>query len=324
MTELSDAEVARLARLARTRANMRGRRNPAVLPSKLARTAAFAPRKHGLSTDADFVRTYVVKPHAVVEVRGRELGTRHRDALIALFRLRAKRFETVGENGQVKGSVYRTDATWRDILKASGLTAHVNNLIVALRILEELRSVTMRVFTGTYDAYETAVAKGRLPSAGWSDGLIGSINWTGVNLDSEVSVTYGEWVRRTFETKNLVSVSADVYFALKSDFARAWWPYIDSQPNHHYITLETLSEMVGRDYRTEPSKKRARFREDVVSAFNDMVRAGGLAEFELEASGPGRTKSYRVIYKHALPTAKQIEIADDIFAVQGELGLPDL
>ena len=305
---LSDAETARLERLARTRRNARGRRQPAVLPSKLARTSAFAPRRHGLSTETDFVRVYVVRPHAVVEVRGRELGTRHRDALVALFRLRARRFETVAADGRIGAAVYRTDTTWREILLASGLTAHVNNLLVALRVFEELRAVTVRVFTGSFDAYETAVAKGRLASAGWSDGLIGGIEWTGVSLDSEVSVTYGEWVRRTFEARHLVSISADVYFRLKGDFARAWWPYIDSQPDHSWVSLEVLAELVGRDCRTEDSKRRGRFREDVTAAFHDMVRAGGIADFEMQAQGPGRTKAYRVNYRHALPKQEQLEL----------------
>ena len=209
---LTEAEKARLERMARTRQNIRGRRQPAVMPSKLARTSAFTPRRHGLSTDAKFVRVYVVRPHAVVEVCGRELGTRHRDALMALFRLRAKRFETVGADGKLGGAVYRTDTTWREILLASGVTAHVNNMMTALRVFEELRSVTVRVFMGTFDQYEAAVAKGRLASAGWSDGIIGRIQWAGVTLDAEVSVTYGEWVKRTFEEKHLVSVGADVYF----------------------------------------------------------------------------------------------------------------
>lgn len=310
MPDLTEAEQARLERLDRTRKNSRGRRQPSVMPSKLARTSAFAPRRHSLSTDADFVRVYVVRPHAVVEVRGRELGTRHRDALVALFRLRARRFETgVAANGKARQAVYRTDTTWRDILLASGLTTHVNNLLTALRVFEELRSVTVRAFTGSFDAYEAAVIQGRLASAGWSDGMIGSIEWSGVSLDSEVSVTYGEWVRQTFEAKHLVSVSADVYFRLKGDNARAWWPYIDSQPNHDYVPLETLAELVGRDYRSEDAKRRARFREDVAAAFTDMVRAGGLKAYEIEARGPGRTKSYRVKYVHALPKVAQLELA---------------
>ena len=153
--------------------------------------------------------------------------------------------------------------------------------------------------------------QGRLASAGWSDGMIGGIEWSGVSLDSEVSVTYGEWVRRTFEAKTLVGISADVYFRLKGDFAKAWWPFVDSQPDHSWVSLETLSELVGRDYRTEDSKRRARFREDVQAGFQDMIRAGGISNFEIEARGPGRTKAYRVLYTHALPKVGQLELAID-------------
>ncbi len=301
MANLSDVEQARLERAARTRRNSRGRRAPAVLPPKLARTSAFVPRRHGLSEDPAFLRVYTVRPHAVVEVRGRELGTRHRDALVALFRLRARRYETLAADGRQGAAVYRTDTTWRQILVASGLTEHVNNLLVALRVLEELRAVTVRVYTGSYDAYETAAKAGRLASAGWSDGLIGSIAWDGVTLDSEVTVSYGEWVRSSFETRELVSVNADVYFRLKGDFARAFWPFLDSQPDHNWITAERLGELVGRDLATETSKVRARFREEIGGAMDDLVAAGGLASWRWEAMGPGRTKSYRVHYTHALP-----------------------
>src|SRR5690242_11014654 len=96
MTErkkLSDEERARLDRFERTRANRRGRSQPSVMPDKLARTSAFSPRRHGLSSDADFHRVYHVEGASVVEVRGRELGSQHRDAFYALFRLRARRAE---------------------------------------------------------------------------------------------------------------------------------------------------------------------------------------------------------------------------------------
>lgn len=305
---MTEAEKARLARLARTRQNLRGRKAPSVLPSRLARAAAFSPRSHGLSGERA-TRVFAVKPYAVVEVKGRELGTKHRDLLIALFRLRARRFEIVGSDGRTAGAVYRTETTWREILRACHLSAHVNNLLVALRTCEELRETTMRVFTGSYDAYEAALKLGRLPAAGWSDGIIGSIEWDGPSLDSVVQVAYGEWVRKAFEAKHLVSLNADIYFKLRTDFARAWWPYIDSQPNHEWVGLETLAELVGRDYRGENSKQRARFREDVTKAFGDMVRAGGLADWDLEALGTGRKKTYRARYAHALPKQGQFELA---------------
>ena len=105
-----------------------------------------------------------------------------------------------------------------------------------------------------------------------------------------MTVKYGAWVRKTFEAKNLVSLNADVYFRLRSDYAKSFWPFVDSQP-----------ELAGRDYRNEGSKKRAKFREDIVQAFNDMVAAGGLSEWRCEVLGFGRQKSYRYHYTHALP-----------------------
>jgi hypothetical protein len=90
---LSSVEQARLERFERTMKNRRGRSQPSVVPAKLARTSAFAARRYGLSTDANFQRVYVVAGYSVIEVRGRELGSQHRDALYALFRLRAKRIE---------------------------------------------------------------------------------------------------------------------------------------------------------------------------------------------------------------------------------------
>ena len=304
---LSEAELARLERLERSKRNLRGRRAPAVLPSRLARAAAFSPKARGLSDDASMVRVFAVRPWAVVEVRGRELGTRHRDALISLFRLRARRFEVIGSDGKVASAVYRTETTWRDMLLASGVRPHVNNLLVALRVLDELRSVTLRVFMSSWSDYEAAVAKGRLASAGWSDGVIGAIEWDGVSLDSKVTATYGEYVRMAFETRHLVSVNADVYFRCKTDYAKAWWPHIDSQPDHEWIAVETLAELVGRDHRAEDGKKRSRFREDVQRAMDDLVRAGGLSGWACEQVGQGRAKTYRYRYTHALPRQGQLE-----------------
>ena len=40
--ELSEAEIKRLERLDRTRANKRGRKNPAAVPARLARTVGYA------------------------------------------------------------------------------------------------------------------------------------------------------------------------------------------------------------------------------------------------------------------------------------------
>lgn len=311
-TTLSKQEQARLERFQRMHKNRRGRKNPAVMPSKLARTAAFAPRKKGLITDSSFSRVYAVKPHAVVEVRGRELGSQHRDALYALFRLRARRQEvpnpqydprapTTMTSARPKLVYWHTDATWRQLLAATGRTAHVNNLATMLRVLEEIRNVTFRVFEGDWDSYEASRSRGRLASAGFSDNLLGLIEWSGVDLDSSVTVRYGDWVRQMFEAKNLVSLNGDVYFRLRSDYAKAIWPFLDSQPRYDWVGVETLSELCGRDYSAETTRQRVKFREEVRQAFDDMVTAGGLSSWDTEEVGSGRAKSYRYRFTHSLP-----------------------
>jgi len=67
--------------------NRRGRAHPANVPAKLTRTSAFAPKRRGLITDSSFRRVYLVPKQSVIEVSGRELGSQHRDAMYALFRV---------------------------------------------------------------------------------------------------------------------------------------------------------------------------------------------------------------------------------------------
>jgi hypothetical protein len=308
---LSEVEEKRLRRFRRSIENRRGRTNPAIVPNKLTRTSAFAPRRHNLSSDGSFESVYIVRPHTVVHVHGRELGSQHRDAIYAIFRCRARKISepnvayVPGSNDPMTAyarvEYYYTQTTWRELLLTTGRTAHVNNLGSLLRCFEEIRSVSFRVYQGSYDEYKAQVARGRLPGAGFSDNLINEIRWDGVRLDSTMTVKYGAWVRKTFEAKNLVSLNADVYFRLRSDYAKSFWPFVDSQPSYTYVDDLTLAELAGRDYRNEDSKKRAKFREDIVQAFNDMVAAGGLSEWRCEVLGFGRQKSYRYHYTHALP-----------------------
>ncbi|MBB5695954.1 hypothetical protein [Muricoccus pecuniae] len=302
---LSDVERRRLARLEKTRLNARGRRAPAVMPSRLARTSAFAARTHSLNTDSNFKRIYIVPPHSVVEVAGRELGTRHRDMLVALFRLRARRVEARTDAGQ-RIVLCQTETSWRELLVASGLTVHVTNLLTALRVLQELQRVSIRVFRGSHDEFLKAESRGLLAGAGWSDALIGKIEWEGAQLDSKVTVSYGEWVRRTLEERHLVAVDADVYFRLKSDYARCWWPYIDSQPAHSWIDVELLASLAGRDYRAETTKQRVKLREEARQALGDMQQAGGLASWTEETVGSGRAKTYR--YRYVRTGSPQAEL----------------
>ncbi|TPG49286.1 hypothetical protein EAH89_21490 [Roseomonas nepalensis] len=302
--KLTEVERRRLERLERTLKHRRGRRAPAVMPSRLARTSAFAPRQQGLSNAADFSRVYVVPGQSVVEVRGRELGTRHRDMLMALFRLRARRVEATTPQGE-KFVFCQTTTSWRELLAASGLQSHVNNLLTCLRVLEELRTTSVRVFRGSYEDYQSASARGRLAGAGWSDALIGKIEWAGATLDARLTVEYGEWVRRTLEERHLVAVDADVYFRLASDHARCWWPYIDSQPAYTWISIETLAQLAGRDYSELTTRQRVKLREEARQALDDMVRAGGLTSWSTEQVGSGRAKSYRYRYERAAgPQAK--------------------
>ncbi len=309
--KLSDSERARLERFERARENRRGRKNPAIMPSRLARTSAFAPRRQKLSTDADFERVYVVKPHTVVQVSGRELGSQHRDALYAIFRVRARRISEPNPHhrpgtfadpitGPARLVYYLAETTWRELLQATGRTPHVNNLGTLLRSFEEMRSVSFRVFQGDFDAYEAAMKRGRLIGAGFSDNLVNRIDWSGVSLDSRVTVRYGEWVKSMFEAKSLVSLNGDVYFRLKSDYAKSFWPFIDSQNSYTYVDISMLADLAGRDYAEEATKRRVKLREDVRQAFDDMVSAGGLASWKCEEIGAGRRKSYRYHYVHAL------------------------
>ena len=117
-----------------------------------------------------------------------------------------------------------TETTWRELLQATGRTPHVNNLGTLLRSFEEMRSVSFRVFQGDFDAYEAAVRRGRLLGAGFSDNLVNRIDWSGVSPDSRVTVRYGGWVKSMFKAKSLVSRNGDVYFRLKSDYAKSFWP----------------------------------------------------------------------------------------------------
>ncbi len=43
------------------------------------------------------------------------------------------------------------------------------------------------------------------------------------------------------EKAHLVSINADVQFRLKSDFAKTFWPFIDSQPEFTYIDEDRLA-----------------------------------------------------------------------------------
>jgi hypothetical protein len=310
---LSEAEVRRLERLERTRANKRGRKNPAIVPARLVRTSAFAPKRRNLITDSKFRRTYIVPGHSYIEVSGRELGSQHRDALYAVFRMKPHPIRVpnpaplAGRPNQERNGCflvfYETQTTWRELVRTLGLSEHPNNLLSLLTIFEELQTVVIRVQEGSPEAVQAAHRRGQLAGPGLQGNIIDTISWDGVNLDSRVTVRYGEWVREMIEKTCLVSLNAEVQFALSSDHAKSFWPYIDSMADHTYIDESMLAALAGRDLwaEHETSATRAQFRKDCKQAFNDMVRAGGLSSFHIVLTGVGRKKGRRYFYVHALP-----------------------
>jgi hypothetical protein len=203
---------------------------------------------------------------------------------------------------------YETITTWRELVRTLGLSEHPNNLLTLLAIYEELQTVVIRVQEGSPEAIQNASRRGQLAGPGIQGNIIETISWDGVNLDSQVTVRYGEWVREMIEKTHLVSLNAEVQFALSSDHAKSFWPYIDSMNRHTYIDETMLAALAGRDLwaEHETSATRAQFRKDCKQAFQDMVRAGGLSSFHVEVTGAGHKKGRRYQYTHALP--RQVEL----------------
>lgn len=318
---LTEEELARLERKKRSLQNRRGRKQPAIMPAKLARTSAFAPRRKGLITDSNFVRVYEVPGYSVVEVRGRELGSQHRDAIYALFRLPRTRISLPNPDYRPGSlttkhvTVYQTKTTWRELLKVTGRLEHVNNLLSMLNTLEEIRQVSLVIHHGSslaeLEKIRASRSRAMLPDTrGGLSSIIKELDWDGAQLDSGITVQYGTSVLEMIEKAYLVSINADVQFRLKSDHAKTFWPFIDSQPNHTYIDEERLANLAGRDLRADDmtSADRAQFRKECRQAFQDMRLAGGLQEWREEVTGSGRNKSRRYHYIHAAPRQLEMDL----------------
>lgn len=319
---LTPQEQERIERRQRTMRNRRGRKNPAVMPDRLARTSAFAPRRQGLITDSNFARIYEVPGYSVVEVRGRELGSQHRDAIYAVFRLRGDKVREENPHYRPRSFTlpfemfYETRTTWRALLKAMGRTEHVNNVTSLLTVFQEIQQVIVIVHEGRsleeLERIRTSKAARQMPDTrGVAEPIISKVSWDGAQLDSAVTVRFGADMLRMIEKAHLVSINADVQFRLKSDHAKVFWPFIDSQPDHAYIDESRLAQLSGRTLWGEGSSSalRAQFRKECREAFKDMVMAGGLASWKEEVTGSGWQKSRRYRYGHASPR-------------QFELGLP--
>ncbi|WP_333630726.1 hypothetical protein [Agrobacterium cavarae] len=318
---LTEGELARLERMKRSVQNRRGRKQPSVMPAKLARTSAFAPRRKGLITDSNFMRVYEVPGYSVVEVRGRELGSQHRDAIYALFRLPRAKISMPNPSYKPRTftaptiSCYETRTTWRELLKVMGKGEHVNNLLSLLNTFQEIQQVSLTIHQGSsieeLEKIRKSRAAGVLPdTAGSASPIIKELSWDGAQLDSGITVQYGTSVLEMIEKAYLVSINAEVQFRLKSDHAKTFWPFIDSQPNHSYIDEERLAHLAGRSLWAEDmtSAHRAQFRKECREAFNDMRMAGGLREWREEVTGSGRNKSRRYHYVHASPRQLEMDL----------------
>jgi hypothetical protein len=318
---LTEEQLQLLERAERSKQNRRQRKNPATMPDRLARTSAFTPRRQGLITDSNFVRVYEVPGYSVVEVKGRELGSQHRDAIYALFRL--PRIKTTVPNPNYRQgrfvsqylNFYETHTTWRVLLKAMGRVEHLNNLLGIMQVFEEIRQVSFILHRGKslkdINRIHRAKGEGILPDMeGEVSSLISDLKWDGGQLDSNVVVRFGTTVFEMLEKVHIVSINADVQFRLKSDHAKTFWPFIDSQPSFTYIDEERLAQLAGRDLwgDGETSATRAQFRKECREAFRDMQTAGGLKSWQEEITGSGRAKSRRYHYTHALPRQMELDL----------------
>lgn len=299
---LTEADLKRLDRVGKRR----GRRRPSKVPARLARTSAFAAKRRGLITDSAFERLYRVPGHSVVRVSGRELGTQHRDALYAVFRLPCQKVNVrqEGQSGlQSYLSLMQVDTTWRELLIAMGLTQHVNNIAGLHFAFKDIKQVVITVYEGDEERNLELFQMGKLPRAhGKMGNLLHDIEWTGLGLDDSVRISYGDWTASMVVSAKLVSLNADVQFELTSDYAKSFWPYIDSMTQHTWVDENMLAHLIGRDLwaASETSHSRAEFRKLCRKAFDDMVRAGGLASWRAEVRGAGRKKSHRYHYDHKL------------------------
>ncbi|MGH2343363.1 hypothetical protein ACRC7T_18010 (plasmid) [Segnochrobactraceae bacterium EtOH-i3] len=315
---LSLAEKKRLEKFK----NRRGRKNPSKVPARLARTSAFAPKRSRLNTDSDFDRLYVVPGHSVIRVSGRELGTQHRDAIYAVFRLPSKRViqkvdHNLSKSGLPFSTIREVNTTWRGLLQAMNKTQHTNNLMTLLDVFEDIKKVVFTIFEGgDQEAIAEAVRAHnivdlqRQGKAGAIGSLIDSVLWEGLELDSEIVIRFGDWSAEMIERAKLVSLNSDVQFALKSDHAKTFWPYIDSMNNHNYIDEDILSALAGRNLWSDDENNitRGQFRKDCKQAFDDMVKVGGITDYKIELIGSGRRKSRRYYYSHSLKTQLELSI----------------
>ena len=302
---LTPAEARRLKRIS----DRRGRKKPAKVPARLTRTAAFAPKRHGLNTDSDFKRLYVVPGHSVIQVAGRELGSQHRDALYAVFRLQRRETFIVDPESTWRRRGFIAKSTWRELVRLMGLTEHVNNVATLVCVLEEIKKVVVTAYEGDPELLLEQYNAGHLPRGkGRMGNILHDIAWEGVGLDDHLTVTFGDWTVEAMLKARLVSLNADVQFSLKSDYAKSFWPYIDGFNSHTFVDEAMLGHLTGKDVAKMPAREKSFFRVACRHAFDDMVRAGGLVSWREEVRGVGRNKTRRYHYRHSLERQMELDL----------------
>ena len=289
-------------------ANARGRRKPSKLPAKLARTSAFSPKSRNLIKNSDFTRTYIVPQHSVIKISGRELGAQHRDALYGVLRLKPREIIVQDETKALPQHTYVYTTTWRELLVYLKREEHANNVASLVLAFEDFLKVGFTIFEGNHDWVVSELKAGRVPDTPFKGENLIRFDSNGTKLDDKVDFYLSQWALECIFKGHLVSLNADVQFALTSEYAKCYWPYIDSMNSHTWVDEEQLASLVGRSLfgEEETSRTRSEFRRSTAKAFDDMVKAGGLSEWSVETRGSGRKKTRRYHYRHAL--ARQLDL----------------
>lgn len=247
-------------------------------------------------------------------IGGRELGSQHRDALYAVFRLSHESEVQKDDAHPIGYARYlKVVTTWRELLKVMGLSQHANNIAALHFTFEDIKKVVVTVYEGDEARLMEQYRQGKLPKTkGKMGNLLDDVEWDGLGLDDRVLVYYGDWTANMVMSAKLVSLNADVQFALSSDYAKSFWPYIDSLHRHNWVDEDRLAELIGRDLwaETETSATRRDFRSTCRKAFDDMVRAGGLRSWRVEIRGDGRKKTHRYCYDHALNAQPELPLIE--------------
>ncbi|MDE4063863.1 hypothetical protein [Phaeobacter gallaeciensis] len=285
-------------------------RKPAKVPTELARSGMFRPTKQYLNQQTTSY-TLEVGNWAKISVVGKELGIAHKDTLMAVFRQNARtimdnspessQIEKWGIAAKTKSVVY---TTWRGLLQAQNKSAHVNNITTQAGLLEDLSSliVSFRIHEGR---------------RGGGSGSLIEVLFDGFELDSRVQISYGQHVKQIMAAKQIVYLDAEAYYTLKSDYAKAFFSFIDSQPNNSWVDESILAQIVGRDIWRENWQQRGDFRKYCVRAFNDFEASGYLRNVQRVPYKSGKNTCFRFEYEFCKPKQKDLFPCDPSEVIRG-------